>query len=220
MKTTFPVIGFVVLLTCTLGTGWLQGSLTNRWGTPRGANRAADSLPQVSLSGAGNWRVRHETPLSDDALKILQCPAHIGRVYEHQQTGDLVTLMVIIGPPGPVSVHTPDICYVGRDYAVDGDRRKVSIKNAESADHTFWDLPLKNNVDGVPLRVLYGWSTGTQWEAATYPRIGYGGFSHLYKLQMSVITSPASKATGFDPAENFLESFLPQLQPYLVEASR
>src|SRR5262245_50043300 len=224
MKTTFPVVGFVVLLMCTLGTGWLQGSLSNRWGAPRGANKAADALPRIGLSSAGNWRIRRESPISDDVLKILQCPAHISRVYEHQQTGDVIALTVIMGPPGPVSVHTPDICYVGRDYSVDGDRHRVSVKDAKGADHTFWELALKPNnktsLGVAPLRVLYGWTTGTQWQAADYPRLGYGGFSHLYKLQMSLTTNSASKTTGFDPAQDFLDSFLPQLQPYLVEASR
>jgi len=221
MKNTFRFVGFFCLLICTLVTGWLQGSFTNRWGPRLDANRAADSLQRASLIEIGNWRLRREAPFAPDVLKMLQCPAHISRVYEHQQTGDLVTLTVIIGPPGPVSVHTPEICYSSRDYTLDGERRKVSVSNSQGVNHTFWDLPLKaNSLDGTPLRVLYGWSSGTFWEAAQYPRFSYGGLPHLYKLQMAVSANSVSTSTGFDPARDFLNSFLPQLQPHLVEGSR
>ena len=220
MKTLLPFVCFSCVLISTLVTGWLHGSYSDRWGVRAEADRAAESLERASLPEVGNWRLRYETPFSPDIVKMLQCPAHMNRVYEHQQTGDLVTLSVLMGPPGPVSVHTPEICYSSRDYSIDGERRKISVGNTGEAVHTFWELPLKAaNADGVPLRVFYGWSSGILWEAAQYPRFSYGG-SHLYKLQMAITANPSLKSRDFDPAQDFLNSFLPQLQPYLVDGSR
>jgi hypothetical protein len=150
---------------------------------------------------------------------MLQCPAHLSGVYEHRQTGDVLTLAVIVGPPGPVAVHTPEVCYSSREYTITDERQRVSVKGPHG-DHTFWGLPLRaNSLDASALRVLYGWSSGTIWEAADHPRFGYSGLPYLYKLQLAV-TDQGKDATDFDPALDFVAEFLVQLQPRLVEASR
>jgi len=93
------------------------------------------------------------------------------------------------------------------------------IHSADASEHSFWELPLKRtNVHAQSLRVLYGWSTGSLWEAARYPRFGYGGFSHLYKLQVAVTSNPATKAAAFDAGRDFMDSFVVQLQSRLVQA--
>jgi hypothetical protein len=213
-------IAFVVLLISTVGAGWLHGSFTNRWGLRRDASLAADLLQEASLSTVGNWRLHHDVPFTPDVLKMLQCPAHISRVYEHQQTGDRVIVTVIIGPPGPVSVHTPEICYPSRDYKLNGERRKIAVERPERKTDAFWEVPLRSNIDGTVVRVIYGWSSGTYWEAARGPRYSYGALPHLYKLQVAVPVNAVAATTDFDPGQDFLKSFLPHLQPSLVEASR
>jgi hypothetical protein len=203
----------------TVAAGWSQGRLTNRWGPQPDAALAADRLNVPLPQQAGNWRLEREQPFADAVVRVLQCPAHISRVYVHEQTGDFATVAVIVGPHGPVAVHTPEICYSSRDYSIAGPRKEAQIRDAAGESHTLWDLSLKaNDLDGNSLRVLYGWSSGTAWEAAKHPRFSYGGLPHLYKLQVAVTVQ--SDATGFDPAEDFLTQFVAQLQPRLVEASR
>jgi hypothetical protein len=127
---------------------------------------------------------------------------------------------VIVGQPGPVSVHTPEICYSSRDYTVAGSRTKHEVVAADGRRHTFWKLALDaNNVEGMPLEVIYGWTTGTQWEATEHPRYLFGGLSHLYKLQLAAVVSDRRSSTDFDPVQDFLTGFLSQLQPKLVESS-
>jgi hypothetical protein len=221
MNKIYPFIGILVLVIGTIGAGLLQGSLANRWGPSGTANRAAEVLRSGLPQEVGNWRVRNETPFSSEVVRILQCPAHISRVYEHQQTGDTVRVAVIVGPPGPVSVHTPEICYASRDVSIDGERRKLLVKDAGGGEHSLWEVPFKSNdLDGSALRAAYGWTNGSTFEAASHPRIGYGGFTHLYKIQIAVPIQPRSQSTSFDPVNDFLENFLAQLKPLLVEATR
>jgi hypothetical protein len=124
-----------------------------------------------------------------------------------------------LGPPGPISVHTPEICYSSRDFKIGGERRAVTIAARDGTNHRLWELPLKtNNVHAMPLRVFYAWNAGAQWEAAEYPRFGYSGLSHLYKLQIAVTTAGQTKSSDFDAGRDFLEGFLDQLQSRLVEA--
>jgi hypothetical protein len=152
---------------------------------------------------------------------VLQCPAYITRVYEHQQTGDVVNVAVLLGPPGPISVHTPEVCYSSREFTPDGDRRRTPVTDQAGMEHTLWQLPLKtNDFDASSLRVFYGWTTGSKWGAPEYPRYLFGSLPHLYKLQVAVTDHPASKAINFDAGKDFLECFLPQLQPQMVEAGR
>jgi hypothetical protein len=131
----------------------------------------------------------------------------------------VATVAVLLGPPGPISVHTPEICYSSRDFSISGDRRTVSITGRGDSNHTFWELPLKtNNVHATPLRVMYAWSAGRQWEAAKHPRFGYGGLSHLYKLQVAVTKASLGTSSEFDAGRDFLDQFVEQLQPRLLES--
>jgi len=219
MKYVIPVLSIAVLLAGTLGAGALHGRMTRRWGMGTEAQSAAERLLMALPPEVGNWQLRHESPLTAEVLNVLQCPAHISRVYEHQQTGDVATVAVLLGPPGPISVHTPEICYSSRDFSLSGERRKIGISIPGGAEHGLWELPLKtNNVHAASLRVLYAWSAGGAWEAARHPRFGYAGLSHLYKLQVAVTAAPVEKSSKFDAGRDFLEGFLAQLQPRLIVA--
>jgi hypothetical protein len=218
---SMSLIGLTIVLVSTLLVGLVQGRISNRWGVRQDAAAAAEQLRKLLPDEVGNWRVRSEDKLPQAVIDILQCPAYITRVYEHQQTGDIVNLAVLLGPPGPISVHTPEVCYSSREFTPDGDRRKTTVTDQAGHEHTLWHLPLKaNNLGGTSLRVFYGWSTGSTWGAPEYPRYMFGSLPHLYKLQVAVTDHPASEAIDFDAGKDFLECFLPQLQPHMVEASR
>jgi hypothetical protein len=221
MMKTLPLVALTGVLVSTLLVGFVHGRITNRWGLRADANAAAEILRKGLPMEVGNWRVRSEDKMPDPVVKILQCPAYITRVYEHQQTGDVVNVAVLLGPPGPISVHTPEVCYSSREFTPDGDRRSTKIEDLDGKEHTLWHLPLKaNNLDGSSLRVFYGWSVGSVWGAPEYPRFNFGSLPHLYKLQVAVTDHPASEAIDFDAGQDFLECFLPQLAPRMVEAKR
>src|SRR5947208_1159232 len=124
---TFVLVGFLVVLVGTLGVGIVQGRITNRWGLRPDAEIAGDRLRPTLPVEVGNWRMRSEDKLADPVAAILQCHASVNRQYEHQQTGDVVRVAVLLGPPGPISVHTPEVCYSSREYTAGGDRRKTLI---------------------------------------------------------------------------------------------
>jgi hypothetical protein len=217
-----PLIVVIVLLGATLLAGAVQGRITNRWGVQPSAQHAIEQLRPELPEECGSWKLREKLTMSPEACRILEDPTYFSRAYVHQQTGDEVTVFVLLGNPGPVAVHTPEVCYSSKDYSVSAARQKATVKLDSGESHDLWDLPMKANNplrDGA-LRVYYAWSTGTRWEAAEHPRFSYGGLPHLYKIQMAVHSRPGSQAKDFDPAQDFLANFLPQLQPRLVEASR
>jgi hypothetical protein len=206
----------LILLAGTVAGGWYHGQASRRWGEQPDERVAADRLNTPLPQSFGSWKYKNEHKFAEDVKEMLQCRAYINHVYENEQTGDVVTVAVIVGPHGPVAVHTPEICYSSKDYSIAAGREKKPIQTKDGREHSLWQLGLEPREPGqLPLTVLYGWSTGTTWEAAEHPRFSYGGTSHLYKVQAAVI-SPAKKA-DYDPAEDFLTSFLSELETKLVE---
>ncbi|MEX2176841.1 MAG: exosortase-associated EpsI family protein [Pirellulaceae bacterium] len=218
MKTFALTLGIVALLAGTLGAGWFHGQMSNRWGVQPDSDLAAHRLRQPLPDRVGHWRLKREVELEEAALRVLQCPAYISRVYEHEQTGDVISVAVLMGPPGPISVHTPEICYSANDYTLGGERERLDLEDKQGSQHSFWQVNMKSNgADGGKLRVLYGWTTGTQWLAAKHPRYGYGGVPHLYKLQLAT-ASTGQSSDEFDASKDFLANFLVPLRHQLVES--
>jgi len=216
-----PLTSLIVTAILVAGTtagGFIHGQMSNRWGphadSREAARRLADPLPER----VGNWVLRRETELEEGVVKLLHCPSYISRVYEHNSTGDVVSVAVLLGPPGPISVHTPEICYSGHDYSVEATRRRATLTDSSGEQHTFWEVGLKaNRREDGKLKVLYGWGVGGPFQAAESPRFGFGGVTHLYKVQLAALD--VSGKEDFNPSEDFLKSFLPQLTPRLLHAS-
>jgi Protein of unknown function (DUF3485) len=210
----------LLLIAGTIGAGVIHGRMTNSWKISPTSRIAGERLKAALPEDFGNWRFDHKNEFPPEVLSILEHPAYFSRVYQHVQTGDTITIAVIAGQPGPVAVHTPEICYSARDYAISGTRAKYEVVAADGRSHSFWKLALDSrHADGMPLEVVYGWSTGTQWEATERPRYSFGGSSHLYKLQLAAAVPAQRNATEFNPVEDFLTGFLSQLQSKLVDSS-
>ena len=118
-------------------------------------------------------------------------------------------MVLLVGPAGPTSVHTPDVCYRSQDYIQEAPREAVGIKaRAEDGGQggSFWMLPLRpNQLEAKRLRSYYAWSDGERWEATENPRLTFGGKSLLYKLQLA---APAPSDPSEDLGRLFLQSFL------------
>jgi hypothetical protein len=219
MKYATFAVCTLLLLASTVAAGIFHRRMTNSWQTSPAARVAAERLKAMPVADFGNWRLDRQTEFTPDVLAILEQPAYLSRVYQHVQTGDTVTVVVLVGQPGPVSVHTPEICYSSRDYTLAGNRTRREVVAADGHKHQLWNLSLDpNQADQFPLEVVYGWTTGTAWEPADRPRYEFGGLSHLYKIQLAALTQERRGNSDFDPVQDFLTGFLAQLQPRLVES--
>jgi hypothetical protein len=209
-----PVAAAAVLVGTLLG-GWLQGRMITRWGADELLVAAGKRLDQPISDQLGNWRLVNETPFSPDVVRMLQCPAHLSRTYMHEQTGDTVSVMVIVGPPGPVAVHTPEVCYGSVDYTLSAERTPAKVVDRQQREHSLWQISLTpRSVAALPHRVLYAWGTGGPWQATDDPRFAHAGEPYLYKIQLE--GPPSEPGDEFDPSHDFLTWFLPALQAHLV----
>jgi hypothetical protein len=205
----------------TVASGLFVGRAAGRWGAATTVTSAQQLFAQQLPDNAGNWHKIKQQVLEPDVLKMMQCDEYIARVYENVQTGDRVTVAVLLGPAGPISVHSPEICYSSRDFTVSKTRTKIVIEDSSRKSHEFWDVLLKSHDSAISSqRVLYAWSIGGPWEATASPRFAYAGAPYLYKLQLAAGSRRTAASGEFDPSEDFLRSFLTQCQSHMVAASK
>jgi hypothetical protein len=209
----------VLVVAVTILSGVIQGRMRNRWGPPQDTVAAAEKLAQIPRQ-FGNWRLQSTEKLDKSTENMLECWGYIVRNYVHQTTGDVVSVTVLIGPTGPIAVHTPEVCFASRNYQSREQRKRVTIRGSTGGEDEFWALNFNiDNLRGDVLRTYYAWSTGGRWTAANDPRFQYVGQPYLYKMQLSSRLSAGIDLESDDPCRKFLQDFLPAVGQCLVDPS-
>lgn len=215
MKLTSLLLIGVALVATTVTAGFVHGRWTNRWGHRPNIISAGERLEKLPLV-IGNWQSKGDSPLDPVAARLLQCAGSINRVYENAKTGDHVAVAVLLGPSGPIAVHTPEICYSSQNYQISHDRRPWMVNDPDQPEDEFWDLRMQGkDLEAPPFRVLYGWTNEKKWNATVNPRYKYGGSSYLYKLQLA--GSIPVEGQDYDTCREFLVEFLPVLRNHMLD---
>jgi len=215
-KTLLVAIFVASLVTASAAV--LHGRLSNRWGTAPDSNFTLEfvqSLPRT----VGDWQVVDETPLDSFALETLQCASYANRIYAHRRTGDQLAVTLLAGPPGPMTVHTAEICMTTRNFKSMGEPDRAEFQSGDSTAR-FYRSAFRSTSPAQPsVEVFYGWSQGGKWDAPDAPRFAYGGAPMLLKLQV-VSTIWPNVATGNDGlAARFLKELLTVLPREFGERS-
>lgn len=190
----------------------VHGRLTNRWGTAdRDRAEAAARLRQVPVA-FGDWELQKESHLEDRERGILQCTGDWKREYVHP-SGQVVMVVMIAGPPGQTSSHTPEMCYSTKGFTQLGEGDTISLDGIRPNQHKFNRVRFTR--DGLArdeMEVCYAWRQEDRWTVPRVPRVAFGGGTYLYKMQLAslrdaVQTGSKSKVD----CEAFLKEFLPVL---------
>jgi hypothetical protein len=220
MKSPCFIAGIALAVAATIFSGVLQGRMRNRWGPSPETTLAAQRLAEIPQR-CGDWQLVSSGKLDETSERMLECAAYFVRTYQNQTTGDVVNVTLLLGPPGPISVHTPEICLPSRNFQVMGKREEVAVGGDDAADDRFWALGYKaNNLRGDLLRVYYSWSVGGRWSAAGDPRFKYAGQPYLYKIQLSALMPAGADLQADDPCKLFLQDFLPAARKFLIEPAK
>ena len=189
------VIG--LLLVSTLVHGWLSG----RWYVAKDLYQAGAKLDELPKQ-IGAWQQVESKPLDDSVVQMLQCYGSIVREYRHDATGEQVTVALLLGPRGPIAVHTPDICYSSAGTKQIGERTRKLL-----GQHRLWVSEFAQSPSPTAtFEVWYGWSDGGNWVAAENPRFWIT--STLYKIQLvGTVESESSQ-----PCRDFLKELQPQFE--------
>ena len=194
-----PALALVIglLLISTVVHGWLSG----RWYVAKDLYQAGAKLDELPRQ-IGAWQQIESNSLDDSVTQMLQCYGSIVREYRHDDTGEQVTVALLLGPRGPIAVHTPDICYSSTGTKQIGERTRKLL-----GQHRLWVSEFAQSPSPTAtFEVWYGWSDGGNWVAAENPR--FWMTSTLYKIQL--VGSVESESS--QPCRNFLKELLPQFE--------
>jgi hypothetical protein len=197
-----------VAVALTLTGGALYGSYLQRWDAPAELTASAAELAKFPRE-IGRWTAVEDLTIDTFAMEMLDCAGYVHRRYLHRDSGQSIRLVIIVGPPGPTAVHTPEICFSSRAYEVTNQRTKSSVESPDGQQHSFWKVDFTTrNAFADGLRVYYSWSHGAQWRASDSPRFELAGGPLLYKIQLATYVSPYLGDDAPDPGRQFLEEFL------------
>lgn len=202
----------------TIPATYYSGVALLRWGEPSDLSQHLAALHRVP-GQVGQWRfVAEGTPLSQAVVEQLQLRGHLHRVYEHPATGQRVSLLLLLGPAGPLVRHPPEICYESSANSLLGSHSLTVDVDGTPQQLRLLAYRSESMIDGDFL-VAYGFGADREWDCPASPRRVYGGRPILYKLQ--VLTDAAAEASVTDPEglRDFLRHMLSALNAALPAPS-
>lgn len=217
MLRILPVLSAFVLL---VASGISHRVWTGSWTVTDEPSLSAARLAQVPTS-LGDWV---GTDMEVDARQLARAEAagHLARRYVQRRTGAEVSVFIICGRPGPVSVHTPDICYGGIGFRVAGTASPYNVEGdteTPSAEFIRANFVKADPVAPARLRIYWAWKAGRGWKAPANPRLTFGGSPALYKLYVVYRAVPGAELPEHDPCQDFMHDLLPELEKVLSPAS-
>jgi hypothetical protein len=199
-----------LMLIVVTASGTVHGLWSGRWNVLEGPERAAARLVQLPLT-VGDWDGR-AGELDGRQMTLAELSGARMCEYVNRRTGSVVSTLLVCGRPGPVSVHTPEICFGGIGYELTATRVRWTEPSL-SPGAEFWvcDFHKPRAISPDRLRVFYAWSVNGDWSAPESPRLAFFREPALYKLYITRKMLKADEPLEDDAAIDFLKVFLPQV---------
>lgn len=213
MRRSIAVFAVLALLVVS---GAVSGVWKHRWAS---AGLAANATKVVQLpAAAGEWEGR-DKPVNPREVEAAQAAAIGQRVYVNRRTGQVATVMMVFGRAGPVSVHTPDVCYAGNGFDPIGSANRFAV--AGNQNDQFWHLRLKKRA-AVPqlISVFYAWNDGGNWEASDNPRVEYAAEPALLKLYVVRERNADDDKDTDESTQDLLQALVPMLKSSVAEMNQ
>lgn len=200
-------------LAVVVSTGIAQGVWTNRWSRSRELDQAITRLDRVA-NRIGDWTGR-DAPIDAQELKAAGIDGHLLRRYENSADGSAATILLVAGRPGPISVHTPEVCYAGAGYRPEAAPTRYRPESGLPHPAEFWMGRFREGRSAAPmrLRILWAWGSRGTWSAPAEARLAFAPRRSLYKLYVISESAP-----GDDRPDAAADAFVHELMPELQRA--
>src|SRR6202158_5618529 len=104
----------IAALVAVMASGVVHGLMTDRWQVSLEPAERAARLELVPFA-LGDWVGQD---IETDLRQVGPVAGFLHRRYLNRQTGIGVTVFIVCGRPGPVCIHTPDVCYRASGYEI------------------------------------------------------------------------------------------------------
>jgi hypothetical protein len=208
------VLAYAVGLAILVSAGVVRGMWNGRWASSTAYQERVARVHEVPTR-FGDWEAR-ESNLDERTLQSGGIASYVSRSYRNQKTGETIGILLVCGRPGPISVHTPEVCYPGTGFDQVGETVRVPVGAGLSDE--FWSAEFNKRGSVVPLqiRILYAWNADGVWKASNSPRWDFGGTPALYKLYVIEEKTPAGdQRAARDGLVDFVRVLVPEVQKAL-----
>lgn len=196
-----------------LGAGLLHGKIIDRWGDSHEMNDAVARLQNLPAS-FGEW-TSQAYELNPRHLQVAEIKGYVTRQYVHKRSGERISILLICGRPGPISVHTPDVCYQGAGYKMGTKVKQMQKDPGTSQVSEFWAARFTKEPQPAPLNILWTWSDGGRWIAPDNPRLQFYRSKVLFKMYFSREAKSLNAPVVDEVTQSFMTEFFPVLQKTL-----
>ena len=161
----------------------------------------------------GDWSGRPQT-VDQRELIAAGLDGLIMRHYENRRTGRMTNVVLVCGRPGPVSVHTPEICYSGAGFQMVQSQPVSFSVNPDSRTAEFLTADFERQESFPPerLRVYWSWNATGIWSVPANPRLAFASRPLLYKLYLAIRVTEGLERSADKSATEFLQEFLPEIE--------
>jgi len=140
-----------------IAAGIVHGFWTDRWGVTEAVAAAAASLDRVPRS-IGDWQAES---LDGDQTGAPELAGQLYLRYVNRKTRDSVSIALVCGRPGPVCIHTPDVCYAGSGHTL-GKITLQEVKLDKSTAHLFtMEAKKEQAAEQTRVRIFWCWFDGS-----------------------------------------------------------
>jgi uncharacterized protein DUF3485 len=204
----------LLAFTIIVASGIAHGLCSERWTPSPKVQQAVERLPSVPKN-VGDWEGQDiDNDVAEKHRGDIQ--GALQRRYVRRGSSDEVTVALVCGRSGPISVHTPDVCYQGAGFRMAGEPTKHIVPTTGSGEPAaFWKASFVKETVPVrdELRIYWAWNAGSGWQIAKEPRLAFARFPVLHKLYAIYRVPPGTTAT--DPCPEFLRQLLPEVNAQL-----
>ena len=202
-----------------LAAGVVHGRWTGRWVASRDLEAAVARLEAVP-DRIGEWTGR---PFDLDSRQIERAgiAGYVARRFEAKGR-DPLTVLLVCGPPGPISVHTPEVCYRGAGYEPEAFPVASDVAYGASGKKArLLEVVYRKPSAAGPsaLRVAWTFRGNSPWDSPTNPRLSYATQKSLYKLYLIQDLAPGDESRGQAAVEDFARVLLPALDVAFIPPS-
>ncbi|MBC7965876.1 MAG: exosortase-associated EpsI family protein [Fuerstia sp.] len=203
--------GFLALL----GASGADAVLNRGLHDPAAVKAAAARLTSIPEQ-IGAWTSSPEE-IDERERRMADIVGSVRRTYRNSENGYIVSLTILCGASGPMSVHPPTACFEGVGYELSSGPSVVTFADADdtqsSLNRAAFRLPGSQMSDVV--RVFWGWSDDGKWTAPANPRLAFRGQPYLFKLY--VVDRSLPRTDDVRQSETFLEEALPEIRKGLQQ---
>jgi hypothetical protein len=202
-------------LAAVIAAGIVHGVWTDRWGTPLEPTALAARLDQLPLV-LGEWQGQD---LDYDWKELGPVAGSLYRRYVNHRTRAAVTIFIVCGRPGPVAIHTPDVCYRASGYEMLSLEKYPLPPGTALGEFCTSHLRKTRSSEQQHLRIFWSWYAGGTWSVPPNPRLAFARYGVLCKLYLLHEIGSSSEPFDQDPCVELMSQLLPELRKSVFSSS-